>query len=837
MSPRDIRVVAGWILFEQHDVRDQAGACITAFDQIVRQNPVVRETAREGLLECVDIVDPLADERALAKDVLVDIRDGTRVGVDAGLATAQQFVIRRVGCRQAGGHAWLQDAVAARDALQGRIEHRAVQWMRHGGDELARGFARQLGIGIQGDDVFDRCQRRDLAHHQRECAVGAAAHQAVQVGQLAALALVPHPGVFLRVPAARTMQQQERRLARIGQIQALDGGPGMVCERCIGFGMLGGGIGKIGQQAKAQLRIAIGQEAHFQRFGQFIDTGEAGQQCRHHHQCRQRGRNPLGKIHPRQRFRHCRQRDNPVHQRQAEMAGCDQGRQRQQRQDPGLESLLPTDAEQGAGGRQGQRQDRAHIQPQRRLARAALERFQARELRPRRLLQQRAAIVDQVITDMRAAVIATARLGCLIGKCDGLAGDFGFGQRRTFADLFDHVAVMVTRRKIHGRVDTAGIGAQDRLDHAHLLDELAPLHGPQKTQAADAVGDRYLVGCLLLALLLHHLLDGAAGFGQALRDPRQRQGQRRTLAAQAARQFCHEGGLQRRLGARHVGHRQDQAAGILFGDCGHLVGPGVSQITAGAAGGQTSGDTTQVFDQRQTQHDRNRPQLAQAQWRDLLVGSDEAAQVFRIDPAVAVRDGFQRDVVDARLTCRRSFSQARQLLAVTLRQMPLSRADLFFDQVEIIQQPFGRRRQLPVFLDCTGEDRAGVQQHRFIVRQAAQQLVAHTPLAHAVGLRQASAVMFHLYRAEQFGAQRQFVVIAAAATALDQGVFEVQEGSKEGRSDDFQFGRLFLSARPPAARPAIATSGPRTAPMRNRVQGRSGGVERAGGQPESSIDR
>jgi hypothetical protein len=67
----------------------------------------------------------------------------------------------------------------------------------------------------------------------------------------------------------------------------------------------------------------------------------------------------------------------------------------------------------------------------------------------------------------------------------------------------------------------------------------------------------------------------------------------------------------------------------------------------------TRGHAAQVFDQRQAQHDGDGPQLAQLQRGHFLIGVDEAAQRFGIDPAIAVRDDFQRDFVDARAAIRR----------------------------------------------------------------------------------------------------------------------------------------------------------------------------------------
>ena len=48
----------------------------------------------------------------------------------------------------------------------------------------------------------------------------------------------------------------------------------------------------------------------------------------------------------------------------------------------------------------------------------------------------------------------------------------------------------------------------------------------------------------------------------------------------------------------------------------HALGPVVGQVAIAAPGGHPRRHAAQVLDQRQPQHDRHRPQLAELQWRD-----------------------------------------------------------------------------------------------------------------------------------------------------------------------------------------------------------------------------
>src|SRR5450755_1363676 len=92
--------------------------------------------------------------------------------------------------------------------------------MRHCADELARSVARQLGVSVERNDVFDCPQRRDIADDERE-SVALVAEERVQSSELPALALEPHPDSFLRIPCSRTMEQEEGTLCGVA-IAAFD---------------------------------------------------------------------------------------------------------------------------------------------------------------------------------------------------------------------------------------------------------------------------------------------------------------------------------------------------------------------------------------------------------------------------------------------------------------------------------------------------------------------------------------------------------------------------------------------------------------------------------------
>ncbi len=70
----------GMVLDHLH-VGDQPCACVVTFEQVVAEDGVLRDPSGQGGGEGIDVVDALAGEGALPEQVLVDVGDGERVGV------------------------------------------------------------------------------------------------------------------------------------------------------------------------------------------------------------------------------------------------------------------------------------------------------------------------------------------------------------------------------------------------------------------------------------------------------------------------------------------------------------------------------------------------------------------------------------------------------------------------------------------------------------------------------------------------------------------------------------------------------------------------------------
>ena len=170
MATAHVGPIACGVFLVYLDVAQEAGARVTPFEQIVTEYPIFGKAPFECALECVDVINPFADERSLAEQVLVHIGDGARIGVDSRLAAEQPRIARPVRARQAHGHARLQYPVplghhlmvcALCRFIEARCtrrftEVRTIQRVRHRAHKLPRRITRELCICVQSNHVLYR---------------------------------------------------------------------------------------------------------------------------------------------------------------------------------------------------------------------------------------------------------------------------------------------------------------------------------------------------------------------------------------------------------------------------------------------------------------------------------------------------------------------------------------------------------------------------------------------------------------------------------------------------------------------------------------------------------
>src|SRR5690349_2759880 len=74
--------ILGWLFIQYLDVGSERRARVDALDQIVTEQLVLGTTSGHRCFERIDVVDALADERPFREEILVDVGNGRRVGID-----------------------------------------------------------------------------------------------------------------------------------------------------------------------------------------------------------------------------------------------------------------------------------------------------------------------------------------------------------------------------------------------------------------------------------------------------------------------------------------------------------------------------------------------------------------------------------------------------------------------------------------------------------------------------------------------------------------------------------------------------------------------------------
>ena len=176
------------------------------------------------------------------------------------------------------------------------------------------------------------------------------------------------------------------------------------------------------------------------------------------------------------------------------------------------------------------------------------------------------------------------------------------------------------------------------------------------------------------------------GHGVALDQVRFERGAQRRAADvvfTGAVQHLHDVGIVRRLGNGHrrVGRRGVEAQHVRVGGAAR-----------GAADQDFVGQPAQVLDQRELQHARPRPQLADGERRHALIAVQEVRELRQVEPAVAVAQQLDGDRIDARLAGVIAGDQRRQLAVVAPRQVLADLDNLRRDQVEVVEEPLGGGR-------------------------------------------------------------------------------------------------------------------------------------------------
>ena len=152
MLPAGVAQVVLRELIIELNITGQAHSNVSAFNQIVAQQPLLRKPCGKHATEGAHIINPFAVVGGFPGQILVNVRDSFRVWVDSNGVREETAERGGTGARQGRAHARLDDRVCASENSACGIEARLVQGVCQGFDHPAGGAVRKLRVAVQRDD-------------------------------------------------------------------------------------------------------------------------------------------------------------------------------------------------------------------------------------------------------------------------------------------------------------------------------------------------------------------------------------------------------------------------------------------------------------------------------------------------------------------------------------------------------------------------------------------------------------------------------------------------------------------------------------------------------------
>jgi hypothetical protein len=517
------------VVVDDFNIGREAGTRVCAFDEVVREQGVAWEAAVEHRVEGRDFVDALAGEDALAVEVLVDVGDGACVDIEACFAGEEGGQARARGGLHADADPRLQDAVAMRDDATLGVDDGAVERMRHGADHRCGGAARQLRVGVEGDDVanvayfaYATCLDRERV----ECTF----EKLVQVEQLAALALPAHPYALACVEGAQTVEECEAAAAlpAVTIVQLVDEIDGQLDQWVVVvLTRLGDRIRKIGDEREVQVGVLVGEIADFEFGNQLTQLRLVHEQCGHGDKCacffgnagavevdlgegagfKQSGDGVVDEVDDALRDGQDQEHEGPGEIGKAVRLRHDRYNQRGDEQD-------------------GQDFDGRDVEEVGVVARGDAYALEQRRAVAGSVRQRAKAVVNEIEADVRLAEIharvdngALLRLG---GQAERFARDLKLGHVGVAGQAGHAFAIRFAAVEVHLRVGAGGVFAEHVVKQDQRLGHNFPVGVAQLAEAFDAGLDNRIQ-----ARLLRGVQDGFAFADRAFREVQLEEGGQR----------------------------------------------------------------------------------------------------------------------------------------------------------------------------------------------------------------------------------------------------------------------------------------------------------------------
>ncbi len=293
------------------------------------QYPVLGETALEGLLKSLDVVDSFSYKRAFCEQILIHVGNSPCVWIDARLAVRHKRIVRQSCTGKTCRNTRLQYAISFYYNTTVFVIDCMVQRVCHNSCKLFCTITRQQSIRIKGYDILHRLKLFDASCDQLKILCGSVPDKGIQGCQLSALAFIAHPHTFPFVPLPGSVKQKKPISGSpfVPVVEISDLLLHLPEQIFVNLRRLFFIILEIGKKAEEEVIVTICKETYFKSFSQIFDVSCTRKHGRNDNQRTEFSGYTIRKIHAGQTPGNHKQRYTPVQESYGQAAGTDESRQ------------------------------------------------------------------------------------------------------------------------------------------------------------------------------------------------------------------------------------------------------------------------------------------------------------------------------------------------------------------------------------------------------------------------------------------------------------------------------------------------------------------------------
>jgi hypothetical protein len=131
-----------------------------------------------------------------------------------------------------------------------------------------------------------------------------------------------------------------------------------------------------------------------------------------------------------------------------------------------------------------------------------------------------------------------------------------------------------------------------------------------------------------------------------------------------------------------------------------------------------------------------------------LIGRNKASQILGVDLPINMGDKFKHDIIHAWRETGMALNQGK-FFTITSWKIVTDDLDLFFDQIEVVEQPLSRGRNALSSFNSIADELVTMPKNPFVLRKPLMKEVSTTSLSFSMLQGKSLGMILQLANAEQ----------------------------------------------------------------------------------------